>query len=294
MPELPEVETMRRGIGALSGARIVEARFPSGRCRPLSIRPPADRLAAALEGATIGSVARHGKRVAIAVAGGTADGWLVIEPRMTGLLLVAAPPTEKHVRMELLLGGRGGRRRLLFWDQRGLGTIRLLDAAGLERACGSGKLGPDGLEITGPELAERLAPSHRAVKVALLDQRAVAGIGNIYAAEILHRARIDPRTSCRRLNAADFERLARVTRRVLASAVVHEGSSIGDELYRTADNRKGRFQRLHRVYGRAGLRCRACGAGIERIVQAQRSTFFCPGCQRAPSRGGLVGRSPRA
>jgi formamidopyrimidine-DNA glycosylase len=292
MPELPEVETMRRGIAALSGARILEARFPAGRCRPLWMRPAPGRLAEALGGAVIGPVTRHGKRVAIAVATGGPEAWLVIEPRMTGLLLVADPPTEKHLRMELLLDGPV--RRLLFWDQRGLGTIRLLDAAGLERACGGGALGPDGLVVTGGALAERLGASRRAVKVALLDQRAVAGIGNIYAAEILHRAAIDPRVPCRRLRGDDFDRLARAARRVLASAVDHEGSSIGDELYRTADNRKGRFQRLHRVYGRAGAPCRRCGGEIARIVQAQRSTFFCPGCQRAGGTRGLVPERRRA
>ena len=107
MPELPEVETMRRGIAALSGARILEARFPVGRCRPLWMRPAPGRLAEALGGAVIGPVTRHGKRVAIALASGGPDAWLMIEPRMTGLLLIADPPTEKHLRMELLLDGAG-------------------------------------------------------------------------------------------------------------------------------------------------------------------------------------------
>jgi formamidopyrimidine-DNA glycosylase len=117
------------------------------------------------------------------------------------------------------------------------------------------------------------------VKVGLLDQRAVAGIGNIYAAEILHRAGLDPRTSCRRLRADDWRRIAACTHAVLAAAVRHEGSSIGDETYRTATGTAGRFQKLHRVYGREGRPCRRCRTPIVRIVQAQRSTFFCPCCQ---------------
>lgn len=285
MPELPEVETMRRGIAGLAGARIEAARFPKGRCRPLAISPTPRELADFLAGSRIAAVDRFGKRVAIGIdRDGMAPRWLVIEPRMTGLLLVAEPPTENHVRMELdlspgIMTPPGRSDRLLFWDQRGLGTIRLLDAAGLERACGGAKLGPDGLVVTGEDLARRLGGSRRGVKVALLDQRAVAGIGNIYAAEILHRAAIDPRTPCHRLSASAWENVAEAARKILASAVAHEGSSIGDELYRTADNRKGGFQALHRVYGRAGTPCRTCGEAIQRIVQAQRSTFFCAVCQ---------------
>ena len=296
MPELPEVETMRRGIAALSGSRIAEARFPTGACRALAISPRPDRLASSLRGKRLGAIDRHGKRVAIGIVGTGEDepAWLVIEPRMTGLLLVAEPPTEKHLRMELVLETPAPHPVLRFWDQRGLGTIRLLDAAGLERACGPRVLGPDGLTITPEAFAERLRDSRRAIKVALLDQSVVAGIGNIYAAEILHRAGIDPRTPCRGLSGADVERIADATRRILGAAVAHEGSSIGDELYRTADNRKGRFQRLHRVYGREGLACRGCGGPVERIVQAQRSTFFCATCQPRRSRRGLVRRRGNA
>jgi len=107
----------------------------------------------------------------------------------------------------------------------------------------------------------------------------VAGIGNIYASEILHRVAIHPRTMCRRVRRADWEEIAAATRRVLAEAVALEGSSIGDETYRTADSRPGRAQQRHRVYGREGKPCRRCRAPIERIVLAQRATFFCPACQ---------------
>jgi len=139
---------------------------------------------------------------------------------------------------------------------------------------------PPGSEEQEPaDLAARLGGSRRRVKVALLDQRAVAGIGNIYASEILHRAAIDPRTPCHKLSTAAWGEVAAAARGILASAVAHEGSSIGDELYRTADNRKGGFQALHRVYGLADTPCQTCGGPIERIVQAQRSTFFCATCQ---------------
>lgn len=209
---------------------------------------------------------------------------------MTGLMLVTDPPSAEHVRLVLRLGGPQVPSRVIFWDRRGLGTIRLCDAAGLERVCGGDRLGPDGLDVTGEQLAERLGRSRRAVKVALLDQRAVAGIGNIYAAEILFRTGIDPRSTCRRLRRDDWQRVAAAARAVLAEAVRHEGSSIGDETYRTVDNRIGRFQLRHRVYGRAGQACPRCGAPISRIVQAQRATFFCGGCQH---RVGSRSRAPR-
>jgi formamidopyrimidine-DNA glycosylase len=281
MPELPEVETMRRGIAGIAGRWIAGVTFPRSRVRPLSIEPRPAALARRLAGCSVAAVHRRGKRIVIEIAPATGDErlWLAVEPRMTGLMLLVDPPTPEHVRMVVEFAGRG-RERLTFWDRRGLGTIRLFDDAGLERACGPHKHGPDGLVVTGDELAASLGTSRRAVKVALLDQRAVAGIGNIYAAEILFRCGIDPRSRCRRLKQDHWHEIAAMTRRVLAEAVRHEGSSIGDETYRTADNRVGRFQKRHRVYGREGERCTACGGEIVRIVQAQRATFFCPACQR--------------
>jgi formamidopyrimidine-DNA glycosylase len=286
MPELPEVETMCRGLAGIVGRRIAGAEFPRGPVRPLVVNPPPGPLARWLTGAEIASVGRRGKRVVLEILAGAARAvrrWLVIEPRMTGLMLIVDPPSVEHVRMVIDLEDAATPRRFLFWDRRGLGTIRLLDDAGLEAACGGHKLGPDGLQITAADLASRLGRSRRAVKAALLDQRAVAGIGNIYAAEILFRSGIDPRTLCHRLRREAWDQIAADTRRVLAEAVRLEGSSIGDETYRTADSRPGRAQRRHRVYGRAGEPCRQCGLPIERIVLSQRATFFCPGCQR---RGG--------
>lgn len=283
MPELPEVETMRRGIAAIAGRRITGLTCPRSRVRPLSIEPDPHTLGRTLVGRTITAVHRRGKRIVIEIAAGAEDGrrWLAIEPRMTGLMLLVDPPTSEHVRLVVEFAGRGS-ARLTFWDRRGLGTIRLFDDAGLERACGPHRHGPDGLVVSADDLATRLGRSRRAVKVALLDQRAVAGIGNIYAAEILFRSGIDPRSRCRRLKRAQWQRIAEESRRVLTEAVRFEGSSIGDETYRTADNRVGRFQKRHRVYGREGAACPGCGTAIVRIVQVQRATFFCPTCQRRP------------
>jgi formamidopyrimidine-DNA glycosylase len=287
MPELPEVETMCRGLDCVVGGRIIAAEFPRSRVRPLAIRPGPAVLGRRITGRTLVAVRRRGKRVVLELAGDdrSADPlWLAIEPRMTGLMLVAQPPSPEHVRLVLELdhARRDRPRRVLFWDRRGLGTITLYDRAGLEAACGATKLGPDGLEVTGVDLAARLGRSRRAVKPALLDQQAVAGIGNIYAAEILFRVGIDPRSLCRRLSVEAWERIASAARSVLAEAVRFEGSSIGDETYRTADNRVGRFQHRHRVYGRVDQPCLTCGQSIVRIVQAQRATFFCPRCQMRP------------
>jgi formamidopyrimidine-DNA glycosylase len=280
MPELPEVETMRRGIAHLAGLRITSVVFPRHTVRPISMQPAADRMQQWLVGRTIAAVHRFGKRVAIELDERERAGreWLVIEPRMTGLMLVADPPTPAHVRMEIGLDSRQ-HPRLLFWDRRGLGTIRLLDARGLAAACGPDRLGPDGLIVTGDELRDRLGHSRRAVKVALLDQQAVAGIGNIYAAEILFAAGIDPRVPCARLSVARWEQIATAARSILAEAVRMEGSTITDDTYKTADSRSGQFQLQHRVYGLDGKSCRQCGTAILRIVQTQRSTFFCPECQ---------------
>ena len=297
MPELPEVETMRRGLARVVGRRIAAAEFPRSRVRPIVVAPRPSVLASRLVGRTIAAVHRRGKRVVLELsAAKDVPLWLAIEPRMTGLMLLAPAPSAEHVRMIVRLAPRrGGPGSFLFWDRRGLGTIRLLDSRGLEAACGAGTLGPDGLAVTAADLAGALGRSRRAVKVALLDQRAVAGIGNIYACEILFRCGIDPRTRCRRLRAADWEAIAAATRRILADAVRLEGSSIGDETYRTVESRPGRFQRRHRVYGRAGAPCAACGEAVRRIVQSQRATFYCPRCQspRRPRGGGRLA-SPSA
>lgn len=291
MPELPEVETMRRGLAGVVGRRILAVEFPRSRVRPIAVTPRPALLATRVAGRPIAAVQRRGKRVVLELAAPAERGgdtlWLAIEPRMTGLMLLAEPPSPEHVRMVVRLEPRrGGPGRFLFWDRRGLGTVTLFDARGLDAACGPAKLGADGLAITGADLAAALGRSRRAVKVALLDQRAVAGIGNIYAAEILFRVGLDPRTPCRRLGRDAWERIATATRDVLAEAVRLEGSSIDDETYRTADNRFGRFQHEHRVYGHEDDPCTACGTPIVRIVQAQRATFFCPACQRRQ-------RSPR-
>jgi formamidopyrimidine-DNA glycosylase len=139
------------------------------------------------------------------------------------------------------------------------------------------------MQVSAGELRSRLHSSRRAVKVALLDQRVVAGVGNLYASELLHVARIHPETPCNRLAAKQWSRLHAAMRHILEDAIAHEGSTLSDGTYRNALNNPGSYQNEHRVYDRAGQSCPDCGrAKIRRIVQAQRATFFCPRCQKKP------------
>lgn len=281
MPELPEVETMRRGILSIVGSRI--DRFERLRCplKRIQISPRLDIARRRVLGGEVTDVRRIGKRVAVVIESGTA---IVFEPRMTGLVLIADPPDVDHLRVRLSLSG-GPVSELLYWDRRGLGSVHVLTPEELDERYQETKLGPDALEIDLDTLRARLAESRRAIKVALLDQRCLAGVGNLYAAEILHLAGIHPEKACQRLSRSDWSNLHAAMREVLTEAIRYEGSTLADGTYRNALNRIGSYQNHHRVYGRAGQKCPRCGKGtINRIVQAQRATFFCPTCQRPPRR----------
>ncbi len=279
MPELPEVETMVRGIRPfVEDRRIVAVNRCPTHCRPNSVIPPFNRLAKALVGQSVSSVRRLGKRVVLDLSNGSA---VVVEPRMTGLMLLANPPDVDHLRIEWQFDGRREFNSIWFWDRRGLGTIRLYKPGELEQVYGPDNLGPDALEVSIEQWRDRLLATRRAVKVALLDQKLVAGIGNLYASEILHRAGIDPRRSCKKLSKPQIERLGQSARAVLELAIDYEGSTLGDGTYRNALSQSGRYQNEHRVYMREDQPCPTCDRGvIVRLVQAQRSTFYCPKCQR--------------
>jgi formamidopyrimidine-DNA glycosylase len=281
MPELPEVETMRRGIEPCVGMVVKQVEIVPSPRQPIALFPSPAALRKRLSGASILGTDRAGKRVVVLLDTGDR---LVFEPRMTGLVLLADPPSLIHLRLRLHLrsrGPHGGNLDLMYWDRRGLGSVRLMNERQFATAFGPDRLGPDALGANAEMLRERLGASRRAIKVALLDQRAVAGIGNLYASEILFRARIHPATACRRLRTERWGRIATATRQILAAAIRYEGSTLSDGTYRNALNQDGGYQNHHRVYDRAGQRCRRCRKEpIRRIVQAQRSTFFCPGCQR--------------
>ncbi len=279
MPELPEVETMRRGVLGVIGARITAAERVVCSCKPIRIAPTIATLRRRVTGRHIRDVGRVGKRLVLHL---DTDDSLVFEPRMTGLVLIADPPSYKHLRFRLKLHG-GSASELIYWDRRGLGSVTLYSRAAYDRMLGPDHVGPDALQITKDLLKQRLSASQRAVKVALLDQRCVAGIGNLYASEILHVARVHPAWPCDKLFDSRWTAIAHAIVAVFEEAIRCEGSTLGDGTYRTALNQPGSYQNKHRVYDRQGQSCPRCiHRNVVRMVQAQRSTFFCPGCQRPP------------
>ncbi|MGE0608051.1 MAG: bifunctional DNA-formamidopyrimidine glycosylase/DNA-(apurinic or apyrimidinic site) lyase [Pirellulales bacterium] len=285
MPELPEVETMRRGIAAVVGCRIRDVRATECGLRPIGLRPALPGMRKRAVGATIVGLGRVGKRVIVELE--THDR-LIFEPRMTGLVLVADAPNREHLRLRIVLQG-GGVRELLYWDRRGLGSVSLVSPDEFEQRYGLHRIGPDALSITSQELRDRLGGSRRAIKVALLDQSAVAGVGNLYASEILHRCGIHPARPANLLRAAQWPMLHAAMLDVLQTAILHEGSTLSDGTYRNALNQAGGYQNHHCVYDREDEPCPTCRRGkIVRIVQAQRSTFFCPRCQKAAKNAKLV------
>lgn len=280
MPELPEVETMRRGVLGIMGATIVKAERTPCSKRPILIKPRIDHLNRRISGKSIVSVDRLGKRVVLRL---DSDDRLILEPRMTGLVLISDPPTAEHLRFRLLLTRRkrGPIKELLFWDRRGLGRITLLSPTEYQSKLSDGSLGPDALAIQPDEFSDRFRVSQREIKVALLDQSAVAGIGNLYASEILHLAGVHPQTRCHRLSKPRWRAIFDSMRSVLETAIEFEGSTLSDGTYRNALNDPGGYQNEHRVYDREGMECPSCQSSrIKRIVQSQRSTFFCNQCQQ--------------
>ena len=276
MPELPEVETMRRGILGITGAVVDDVLFHRTRYRPIQVSPSQATFRRRVIGKKIASIDRLGKRVLLTM---DSDLTVALEPRMTGLVLVADPPNQHHLRLTLSLSNCS-HPELLFWDRRGLGSVHALTKKEMTERWGPHKLGPDALAITPEQLRDRLKTSKRAVKVALLDQRAVAGIGNLYASEILHTASVHPAKRCDLISKKKWSAIHEATIEVLTTAIRYEGSTLSDGTYRNALNQDGGYQNQHRVYDRAEQPCGQCGRQIRRIVQAQRSTFYCPNCQK--------------
>lgn len=281
MPELPEVETMVRGIrDVMTGRTLRELRACPCDCRPLTLSPSFAEMARRAKGQTVTTVRRVAKRVVIDLS--SRDSF-VIEPRMTGLMLIADPPDREHLRLEWRMAHGGQSRQttsVWFWDRRGLGVVRLCDPDELARRLGSDALGKDALQLTETDWHEVCQRTARPIKVALLDQKLVAGIGNLYASEILHEARISPLKPASKVTREQARRLHAATQHVLLDAIEHEGSTLGDGTYRNALNESGGYQNAHRVYDREAEICPTCQRGkVVRIVQAQRSTFFCRRCQ---------------
>ncbi len=263
MPELPEVETVARSIAPLVGRRIVTAEFRN--LRVLRGGNP-ESMASQLQGRRITGVKRYGKFILISLEGG---GYLVVHLGMTGRLLLGGP-TGKHTHVILTLD----RGILLYEDSRQFGRI-LFSAAFPERIA---KLGPEPLEVPFEEFAASLKRRKTRIKALLLNQDFLRGIGNIYADESLFRAGIHPLAMASRLRRDRARRLYDSIVAVLQEAISAGGSSISD--YVDAEGRAGFFQLSHRVYQRTGEPCLTCGASIRRTLVAQRSSHFCPACQK--------------
>lgn len=273
MPELPEAETIVRGLRpTIVGERIRRIEVP----RPDVLREPRARFARKLRGRTLTGVERRGKNVLI----GLDDASLVaVNLGMTGRLLpYPAPPRGRarpgHPAVRIGFDGGGV---LVFDDTRRFGTVECLDAD--EWAARSARMGPEPLEpaLRAERFHELLSSSRSPIRSWLLDQRRIAGIGNIYANEALHLAGVHPSTPARDVTAPRAARLLDAIREVLRAAIGAGGTTIRD--YRDADGAEGQYARRLHVYGRDGLPCPTCASTIERLVLSNRSAFFCPRCQ---------------
>jgi formamidopyrimidine-DNA glycosylase len=274
VPELPEVETVRRAIApVLEGARLehVEIRDPR------LVRPfDPDIVAGELVGETVESVARRGKYLIVRFASGRA---LLIHLRMTGSLRHAARGSladDPYTRAVLTLDNGSD---VAYRDVRRFGTWDLLEAEDIEPFLAA-RLGPEPLgRLSAERLAGRLEGRRAPLKSALLDQRTVAGLGNIYVDEALWQSRLHPLRPAGTLDPPELARLHRAIRSVLRKGIERQGSTLRD--YALPDGAYGRMQDEFRAYGRGGEPCARCGTLLERVTVGGRTTTFCPRCQPA-------------
>ena len=271
MPELPEVETTRRGLAP----HLVNQRIRTAIVRNPALRLPVPRrLPQLVAGAVIRRVERRGKYLLIDCGSGT----LIVHLGMSGRLWLveASVPAGAHDHFDLVLeNGSAVRLRdprrfgLVLWQRGNALKHTLLSAIGPE---------PLSAEFDGASLYEATRGRAAAIKPVLMDSHVVAGVGNIYASEALFRAGINPRIPARRLGRARCAVLVETLRETLDAAISKGGSTLRD--YVGGDGRAGYFQNEHLVYGRCGEPCLKCGATVKEIRQGQRSTFYCPSCQR--------------
>lgn len=274
MPELPEVETVRRGLAAwLVGRRIshVTVRRPDLR-RPL---PP--DMGQVLTGRTVERFGRRGKYLLVHLDGGRV---LIAHLGMSGRFAIGDAPSggpHEHVVLHFDDGAV-----LSFTDHRRFGLMELAESARLEEHALLSGMGPEplGTDFDGPALARRLEGKDTAIKAALLDQRVVAGLGNIYVCEALYHAGLSPRRRAGSVQGKRAARLAHAIQDVLEKAIAAGGSTLRD--YAQASGELGYFQHRFAVYDRAGEPCArpGCGARVKRFAQSGRSTFYCAKCQR--------------
>lgn len=268
MPELPEVETIKRDLSVkIKGRKIRRVQIKDG----FVLRTPPAVLKKALEGARIASIDRRGKALMIFLSNGRI---LTVQLMMTGQLIVD-DPIDRHTRVVIDFDDGGC---LLYKDQRRFGQLRVFER--LDQFEHIRHLGPEPLggDFSPSFLYEGTRGRRRPIKTLLLDHTFVAGIGNIYACELLFRAGVSPLRAASSLTKAEADRIHQETVAVLKEAIRNRGSSMRN--YRDASGQQGRFKRLIRVYARENEACLRCRAVVKRVIQAGRSTFFCPGCQK--------------
>ncbi|MGH9124067.1 MAG: bifunctional DNA-formamidopyrimidine glycosylase/DNA-(apurinic or apyrimidinic site) lyase [Acidimicrobiales bacterium] len=274
MPELPEVETIRRDLAReLPGRRIVAVAATGAR----SIRrhPDPAPFRAAVEGMTVDAVRRWGKFLLVDLSRPSTAS-VVVHLGMSGQLLLSSTADRHPLHTHVVLGLDDG-RDLRFVDPRTFGEVFVGSDASLSHL---GVDAVDGLR-SGDQLAAMLCRRNARLKPLLMDQGFVAGIGNIYSDEILHAARLRYDRTSGTLTPAEVRRLFRAVTNVLGSAIEQRGSSLTDEQYRDVFGAVGSYQLAHRVYGRQGAACFRCPRStIVRVKTGGRSTFFCPRCQR--------------
>jgi len=271
MPELPEVETIRRGVEPHVVGRIIREVI----VRDTRLRWPIPAgFVEFARGRKIRGVARRGKYLIFDLGGDR----LIVHLGMTGRLSVLDPgePLKKHDHVDLLLSGKV---LLRFHDPRRFGAVLPWPAAEAQHALFAG-MGPEPFsdEFSGDYLFQRSRGRSAAVKLFIMDGRIVVGVGNIYASEALFYAGIRPKTPAGKVTRAQYARLAQAILDVLRVAIEHGGTTLRD--FRGSDGANGYFKQELRVYDREGLPCYVCGTAVKRLVLGQRSSFYCPTCQR--------------
>lgn len=269
MPELPEVETVRRSLERLiTGQSIVQVQVREPRLR----KPLASNFAAALTGRTVQQVGRRGKYLTLRLDN---DHIWLIHLGMTGQVIVSdsQEPFRKHDHIVVTLGDQ---RSLRYNDTRRFGLMVVDDETAIEALMGLG-VEPLTPAFSVRYLGNKVQHTQRTIKDVLMDQRVVAGVGNIYASELLFRAKVQPRRIAGTLDQVALTRIVKATKAVLQEAIAHRGSSISD--YLDGEGQPGNFQTRFRVYDQAGKPCRSCATQILREWHGGRSSFFCPTCQ---------------
>jgi formamidopyrimidine-DNA glycosylase len=274
VPELPEVETTVRDLRPLVAGRHIRSVAVS----PHALRRPwSPEWVPLLVGRRIRAVQRRGKWIILDL---DRDLFLVFHLGMTGRLTAMPARREPEPHTHIVLGLDGGRRQLRFADIRRFGSASLFAGReALELFFTESGLGPEPFDLDPDYWRRRLAATDRSLKAVLLDQRVVAGVGNIYADEALFEARLHPTRIARTLTEAEADRLRRAIVTVLNQAIKLRGTTIRN--YVGGSGLKGLYQEKKRIYGRTGKPCVRCGTPVERIRLAQRSTHFCPQCQPA-------------